>query len=482
MNDVDRRRVLVFGAGLGGLTAALTAVESGAQVILFEKASVAGGSTVLSGGLIWTFADQAEMERTIPDGNPILQDVVFSTVDAGRRWLADLGVRFTTAEANADCAHAGWATMTGEPGIQGLGQQMEPPQLIDVLMTRFRDGGGTLRFECALDSLLTDCGRVVGAMVTSADGRVEPVSANAVVLATGGFQGNPELLRRYVLDSPANVYLRSNSWSTGDAMLAAIAIGAGVSAGLDSFYGHAMAAPPATFRPIGFGEVTQGYGQAAVALNLLGRRFTDESLGTGEEVLNQRLARQPEGRGFYVIDQALARTARDPGKPVTQVVVDRARSRGGNVIVAGSVVELAERLGSFGVPSAVAAESLTEYDRVCAAGGASSGTRGDPGRERFRFRLSEPPFYAVEVKASITSTFGGLAVDDEMQVLRRSGSSSLIAQSVSDLRDHREVPVLGLYAVGGDVGNVSGVNYLGGLATALTTGRVAGRNAATSQD
>lgn len=464
-----RRRVAVFGAGLAGLSAAITAAGGGAAVTLYEKSATVGGAGLLSGGLIWTFADLGAAYAAIPDGDPLLQQVVVETTAAGRAWLAGLGVRFTTADARPDLAHGGWSAVTGEPGIAGVGQQIEPEQAFAVLRERFVALGGVVRLESAVDSLRTDGHRVTGARVVTADGRLSDVDADAVVLATGGFAGNPELLARYVVP-PGRLYLRSHAWSTGDGFLAATAAGAAATGGLDTFYGHAMTAPPARFRPGEFGEVTQGYGQGAVALNLAGRRFADESEGTGEEVLNQRLARQPEGRGFYLIDHALAATARTPGKAVTGVVLDRTRARGGTVLTADTLDGLAHALESFGAPVAATAATLDGYDRVCA------GEPGWPGRCRFRFPLRQPPFYAVPVKASVTMTLGGLAVDDEMRVLRRSPTSSPLAQSVTEASEVRQMPLPGLFAAGADVGDVSRFGYLGGLATALTTGRVAGRS------
>lgn len=471
------RNVAVFGAGMAGYSAAITALEHGAKVTLLEKASAAGGSALLSGGLVWTFADLAELQSQIPDGNPLLQQVVFDTVADGRRWLASVGVHFTTADAQPDLAHAGWAGVTGEPGVRGLGRQLEPPQAIDALNARFAALGGELRLESSLLELITSGTAVAGARVACADGRSQDLPADAVILATGGFQGNPELLTRYIA-SPDHLYLRSNSWSTGDGLLAGLAAGAGVSAGLDTFYGHAMIAPPGRFSPGQFGDATQGYGQGAVAVNMRGERFADESEGTGEEVLNQALARQPGGRAFYIVDEAVATLARDPGKPVTRVVIDRARAHGGPVLTAPSLEELSADLEhSFGVPSRNILETVRGYNAIC-AGACSVPWPAQPPRARFRFALLRPPFYAVAVKASITATMGGLAVDEQMRVLRRSASSSPIAQSITELRDYREVAVPGLFAAGGDVGNISRRGYLGGLATALTTGRVAGRSAA----
>jgi hypothetical protein len=78
------------------------------------------------------------------------------------------------------------------------------------------------------------------------------------------------------------------------------------------------------------------------------------------------------------------------------------------------------------------------------------------------------------VKASITATTGGLAVDDQMRAVRRSGSSSPLAQSTTKLDDYRSAPIPGLYVAGADIGNASHVGYMGLLGLALVSGRIAG--------
>ena len=446
---------------MSGLTAAVSALEAGAHVTILEKAPRCGGSANLSGGHIWTFADPAHLDEVIPLGNRPLQELVVSTAQAGRDWLAGLGVEMTEPRR----AHR-----------IGLGQITNPPQLLGTLLDTFRSLGGQLRLETALDSLDVRDGAVRGAGARHVSGEVVAVPADAVVLATGGFQGNPELLARYV-GSPDHLYLRANPWSTGDGFMAATAVGAAASPGMDTFYGHAMLAPPASFRALEFRDVSQYYGPLGLAVNLAGRRFTDESVGTGEEVLNQALARQAQGRGFYLVDHAIAAGEARQAGPLTRVILERARDRGGPVVTADSLGRLCQELGAFGVPPSAALATIQEYNSAC-RGGPERLRHLSPPRSGAATPLVAPPFVAVAVKAAITFTTGGLALDDRMRVLSRSASSSAIAQSITELSEHREVPIPGLFAAGCDVGNIHHGSYMGGLATALTTGRVAGREAA----
>ncbi|MDF2463361.1 MAG: Fumarate reductase/succinate dehydrogenase flavoprotein-like protein, partial [Ramlibacter sp.] len=150
---------------------------------------------------------------------------------------------------------------------------------------------------------------------------------------TGGFQGNAELLGRYVSPHAQHMYLRANPWSTGDGLLAALDAGAATTPALDTFYGHAMTAPPARFGADRFQEMSHKYGPMAVAINLDGRRFADESAGTGEETLNIAVARQQNATAAYVFDAATADRPYEAG-PLARVIVERARQAGGHVVQA----------------------------------------------------------------------------------------------------------------------------------------------------
>ncbi len=473
MAQSNDKRVLVCGAGLAGLTAAVTALEHGASTTLIEKAPEVGGTTALASGLIWTYSDYDRMRADIPNGDPVLQWLVYDTIDDARTWLAQQGVALA-----AEQQYRGF----------GRGRRINPPQAVSALAEKFLSLGGELLVETALDSLTVESNVVRGAL-TLQQGKLTEHRASAVVLATGGFQGNPELLSRYVVPHADNLYLRSNAWSTGDGFLAATDVGAAVSRGLGTFYGHALAAPPARFSKLQFRDVSQSYGRQSVAINLRGERFADESDSNTEAVLNQHLARQPEGRGFYIIDSEVMNLPAIPGEEtLTRVMVERAQRANGPVVTANTLEELCRRLGSFGVPQQRLFAGLTHFNQCIEE------RRADdlvPSRRSNRRPLREPPFYAVAVKASITYTMGGLRIDQRARVLRRSGTTSAFAAAPATEMfsenesavaaagsDYRQTAIEGLYAAGCDTGNISNFGYLGGLAPALATGRVAGQCAA----
>ena len=456
--------VVICGAGMSGLTAAAMALECGARVALIEKSTAPGGSYVLSGGNFWTYSELSRFRAEIPGGNPVLQEIVHSSARGDRQWLSGIGVRLDDEK---------------EVLGKGMGQLTEPEQATDAMVRHIHGAGGSLRTETALESLLLDDGRIVGVTTRDSGGRFATLRADAVILATGGYQGNPELITKYLRTRPENLYLRAAGWSTGDGLLSAIAAGAGTTSGLDDFYGHAMASPPASFTQQHFSDVSLYFGGTAIAINLEGRRFTDETDGTGEEHLNRELARQPEGRGFYLIDETIVRGESRPGRAPTSALLDRLGSFGATIVTADNLRGLAIELTSYGVPESVTLDTLESFNAACASG---AGSTLVPPRKKDQIPLTTPPFYAVAAKAAITFTTGGIRIDEKARVLARSSSSSPLAQSISDLLDYREVVVPGLFAAGCDVGGIyAGGNYGGSLSAALTTGRIAGREAATRQ-
>jgi succinate dehydrogenase/fumarate reductase flavoprotein subunit len=411
----------------------------------------------LAGGFIWTFSSKSRLRDMIPDGNIALQDMVLDNLSEGHAWLESHGVNLDAEE---------------DVRSFGRGRQANAADLNWALESRLRTLGGTLELETPMETLLYQGGAVCGVRVTSPDGTAE-IEARAVILATGGFQGNPELLARYVTPHVDKVYLRANPWSTGDGFLAATGIGAAVTPAMSAFYGHALAAPPASFGPKQLRDMTQRYGPMCVAINLDGRRFVDESAGTGEEHIAQAAAVQREATAIYIIDAQIAATP-FPRYGLPRIIIDRVHQYGGAVIERQTLAALCEALKDWGVHGDRALLTLQAYNQVLAEG---QPDRLDPPRREHRLPLTTPPFTAVPIRPGITFTHGGLEVDMEMRVLRRSASISTLPLAIAEPSEVTLQPIPNLFAAGGDVGNVHNGGYMGGLATALVTGRCAGREA-----
>ena len=211
--------LVVAGAGMAGLVAAAHATALGARVLVFEKGDRPGGSLALSSGFVWRYRDLETFRAQCPGGDPALQALVFGRLDADLAWLESLGAPVLERE-------------TGNPLTTGV--RFDVGALTALLAGR----AGELRLGKPLPEL---------------------PSGVPVVLATGGFQGDPELVRRYVTPEADRLWLRSNPWSTGDGLKLGLAAGAGTTGGMAEFYGRNMPAPPAEVTPSGFVALAQLY-------------------------------------------------------------------------------------------------------------------------------------------------------------------------------------------------------------------------------
>ena len=212
-------------------------------------------------------------------------------------WLCRQGVEMTER-------------LTGLFGT-GVGRRVgDMPRAVELLRTRLEQAGG--RIVCGARATELECdgnGRVAGVAATTADGTLR-VPAGAVILCTGGFQADRDLVAEHIGADPDNLVVRAAPHSTGDGLRLALSAGAALSEGMDAFYGHLMPAPPARVPPERILFLTQYYSHHCVLLNREGRRFVDES--AADEVSTQALARQPGSEGFLVLDAVAAEHVGDP--------------------------------------------------------------------------------------------------------------------------------------------------------------------------
>lgn len=421
-------------------------------MVLLEKAREPGGSFALAGGYIWTFASREDYVHEVPDGDSELGGLVVEDLDAGIEWLLEHGAKLGPEVISKD-------------GLRGRRIEPDPVSAGVLPLARaLTQAGGRVVCSSRIRSLaFDDRGRVASVTVSQPDG-MRTLGAQAVVLATGGFQGNLEMTTRYISRDADRFILRAAPTSVGDGLRLALDAGAAASSGLASFYGHLMPAPPAEIEPGAFRRLSQFYSYHTIAINRDGRRFADESLGDNHLAL--RLAREPGASAFLVFD------SRNRREQVSQPFVNDAvavdpligvREVGGVVVEADSLEALAAQLADRWRLSRHSAEQTFGAYAAAAAAGSDAGL--DVPRSENLHPLSEPPFFAVPVRPGITFTGGGVRVGRECQAL--------------DLDGHA---ISGLYVAGADVGGISVEGYAGGLAAALTTGLRAGVHAALHAD
>jgi succinate dehydrogenase/fumarate reductase flavoprotein subunit len=318
---------------MAGLAAAARARELGASAVVYEKGDRFGGSALLSTGFVWRYREWERFRSECPDGDAELQLVVHEGLDEGLAWLEALGAPVLERD-------------TGNPLTTGA--RFDPAGLVEALAR----AAGEIRLAEPLGDV--------------PDGV-------AVVLATGGFQGDRELVRRHVTPEADALVLRANPWSSGDGLRLARSRGAELGSGLDQFYGRNLAAAP-RISTADFIPLTQLYARYATVENLHGERYEPRTWSEIDVV--QWTARQEGARARYrVPDDALAELAR--GRTVGEMI-EAARKAGAPVerrdgetvveVVAGITTTLGGvRIGA----DAKAAERL--YVAGADAGGISTG-------------------------------------------------------------------------------------------------------------
>lgn len=428
---------------MAGLAAATSAAEAGARVIVVEKSDSLGGSAAMSAGIVWTAPDYETLRRVVPGGDPALGRALIDGFWPEVEWVRSTGVSVSER----------WE---GQMGF-GSAVRVDIKSLLAAWQKRIVAAGGAVMVESPARKLTTDeAGRVIGAELHTPDGP-RNVRADAVLLATGGFQGDPELLATFIGAGADAMPVRSNRGSVGDGFRFGRDVGASASRCLDGFYGHLVPSPMAEFRQDQFLELTQYYSNHCLLVNRLGRRFTDESLG--DEVSNQATLRQPGSRGVLLCDERVHTTYAATAPYPHGQVIDRiaaADAAGGRHASTRTMKELLDVVADWGVAPRALAATLDQW-AAAAAGTLAAldiprSTRPEP--------FVDPPFHALEVQPAITFPFGGLKVDPDGRVLDRDGA-----------------PVPGLFAAGADAGGLQDVRYVGGLALGLVFGPRAARAA-----
>jgi len=435
----DTVDVLVVGGGMAGLTAAARAARDGARVLVVEIADVLGGS-VRFAGYAWTAPSREVVDEVLPEGDPELRHALVDRFPDGIEWIRSVGV------------HVGEA----QPILGfGTGHAFDTNQYVDLCRRLVLERGEVLTSTRTL-ALLRDGGRVAGARLELPDGTIREVAAAATVIATGGFQADPELRSAHVHPNAASIPLRSNPASRGDGLRLARAVGAAAGPDGAGFYGHLIPSGVPFADSGDFVGLSLYYSEHALLFNLANERFVDETLG--DHLTTMALVEQPEARGLLVAD---ARVHRDW---IVQAYVAGAESndkfalanrRGGRCGVAQSIEELALLPEEWGYDGQAIADAVAAYNEASQAG-----REPVPDRKLDRLALDEPPYYVIETVPAITFPFYGIRIDSCARVLDEHGE-----------------PIPGLLAAGSYTGGLYVRAYAGGIASALVFGLTAARTA-----
>ena len=436
--------IVVIGAGGAGMTAAIKAKQAGKNVIILEKMPYVGGNTTKATGGMNAAETHYQAEQGIEDSVEVF---VEDTMKAGHN-INDRSLVTIMAEMSARAIE--WLDSIGAPlpkvSFSGgaTNKRIHAPEdgsgVGAYLVTRFLNTLEELQIPVYYDTtatkLMTLDGAVVGVMAES-DKAVYTIHAKAVVLATGGFGNNEEMIVRYRPDLLGTV-TTSAPGIMGDGIVMAEAVGADL-VDIEQIQLH-----PTVEQGTSMLITESVRGDGAILVNQNGKRFIDEL--QPRDVVSAGELEQPGSYAYIIFDQRL----RDGLKAIEKYVST------GIVVQADTIEGLAEQLE---IDPATLAKTLSDWNGYVAAQndpdfGRTTGMEAD---------LSVAPYYAIKIAPGIHHTMGGVHIDTEARVINIQGE-----------------PIPGLYAAGEVTGGVHGGNRVGGNAVAdiVVFGGIAGENAA----
>lgn len=443
--------VVVVGAGLAGLSAAVTAAEAGASVIVVEKMAGIGGNSIYSNGTFNAVDPLRQSAQGIEDS---LELFIKQTYDGGGR-IGNLDLIALLCEKAGDARDwlAAHGSTWSEQGVY-LSTGGAWPRSLDAayganesfirpLAESVVAAGGSIVRDLRVISLVCEGETVIGARaVNTLTGEEHVFWTDSVVLATGGFGANLDMIAEYCGDIPENVETETTPAATGDGILLALRTGAAL---VDMEYVQMV--PGAVENGLYFtSEIS-----SSIYVNKNGERFVSEQLSSSE--LCQAILDQPDQIAYAIFDSNTISEdfVDNTGRNTEQI---RKLAAEGLCGYGETLQELAENLG---LDPATFLATIEEFNRTV------DGETVDPfGRELFYKKISSGPFYASIRTAKVHYTMGGLRIDTRARVLNKEG---------------RAIP--GLYAAGEVTGGIHGTNHVTGnaLADCVVFGRIAGASA-----
>ena len=479
--------VVVVGAGATGVSAALTAQQNGANVILLEKAATPGGVSIIAGGpmgidskdqqeagVAGTFTT-ADVLKYWQDYNCWMDDGQLfynisnrsgETID----WLEENGMEFTFM-GTEQAAHA-----DGFQTYHIYKDQENKAGYYTTLIDKFTEAGGQVYFETPATELKAENDAITGVIATAKDGTTYDISCKAVVLGTGGFGANAEMIEEEV-GFPLETF--TTGTQTGDGATMSRAIGAGKGKTIQQYHGVTSYSGIQTGQ--GKDEIAKAiYMPTSVWVNRRAARFCPEDLNYDTALCSNAAATQ--GEYFYsIISEDMVKALEEGGAKALDVdtavayeptipmfsidegwtefraALEDGVSKG-IVFKGANVSELAANMG---IDAESLEKTLADYNASCENG-------ADPvyGKaSKYMKSLGEGTLYAVKARPVSLGGIGGVLVNSNLQVIKDDGTV-----------------IKGLYAAGNDVAEMFNNSYplVEGVTmmNALSGGRICGEEAA----
>ena len=479
--------VVIVGAGNASLTTAMSASQSGAKVLVLEKAphSLRGGNSRFSGGLFrFAYESLEDLKPLRPDVIPndwervevepyaserYLDDIM--TTSQGQSsaellqvltqksydtmtWMTDLGVEWDWTALWSDKSKESLRFNPGtvlEAKNKGVG-------LMAYLFRAVENSGIEISYQAKMTGLIQDQhGGVCGVRVQTPNGR-EDVLTKAVVLASGGFEANAEMRARYLGTGWDQVKVRGTRYNTGETLRMALEIGARPVGHWQGCHATPIDGDAPAMGDLRLTDRTNRLSYPySIMINSLGQRFVDEGedLGgltyakTGRAILGQ-----PGAIAYQIFDAKTIHLLEE-------------RYSTGTPVVSETIAGLAEGLG---LPVAEVVRTIDAYNTAVQPGDFDSTKRDgkctaglDPAKSNWATLMDSPPYTSYPVSCGITFTYGGVQIDSDARVI-----------------DTEDNPIPGLFATGEITGDFFYHNYPGGsgLMRGAVFGRIAGTSAA----
>ncbi len=457
MNAATSYETLIIGGGLAGLTCGLRLAEQGVSVAILEKGETDKylcNSRICGGAFHVSYRDVAEPPEVLMNAmkgktqgfsRQSFLEVMAHQAGSTVQWLRSKGLRFIKV---GDAPHR---RTTLAPPIATKGRDYWHGRGGDVMLrtlhAELKKAGATLLLGTRALSLRMAGGQCVGVEADQKGARVN-LDARHVVISDGGFQANHELLKEYITAAPAKIRQRNAQTAMGDGLKMARAVGAKL-VGMNRFYGHVLIQDAMTNDDLWPFPLMDDLCCGGVMVDAAGRRFVDEGLG-GVYLANYIAGMQDPLSATVIFDHPIWE---GPGKefitPANPLIV----SNGGTVHKAGTISELAQKLG---LPNGVLEATITQYNAAVDARATAQLTPTRSTHTHKAWPIRSAPFYAARLAAGITYTMGGIVIDGDSRVL-----------------DANDNPITGLYAAGCATGGLEGgehVGYVGGLSKSSVTG------------
>ena len=487
--------VVVVGAGGAGMTAAITATDAGKKVIVVESQPIAGGNSVRStGGMNAAktpyqdkneFAEAAGVEKTLataaekyadnatitalaatvksqwdayqanPQGyfdsvelmeldtliggkgknNPELVKALAENSADAIEWLASIGadVKNVGAFGGASVKRI-HRPVNADGKVTAVGAYIVP-----ILEKNLQDRNVQFLFDTTANEIIMKDGKAVGIKATGKDGNKVTINAKSVVIATGGFGANAEMVEKYKPELKGFATTNAEG-AQGQGIEMATAVGA-ATVDMDQIQIH----PTVHIEEDGNAHlITEGLrGDGAILVNAEGKRFYDE-VSTRDKVSAAIIA-QPEKSAWLVVDQSM----------VDKSAVIAGYIKSGYTVTGATYEELAKAMG---VDETTFVSTMNTWNQAVEAK-----SDAEFNRTSFANPLTAAPYYAIKITPAVHHTMGGIVINPKAEVLNEKGEA-----------------ISGLFAAGEVTGGVHGANRLGGNAVADFTvfGRIAGQSAA----